>query len=149
MKIALLQNVPNLGEKGEIKDVSDGYGRNFLIKRKLAEILTPKLEKQLALQKEMREKSKIVVAKKYLILKKKIEELKLTFKTKIGETGKVFGSITPVKIIAELKKQGVNLEKEQVLSEPIKTLGEHKIKIKLPQGIETELKIAIEPSVSK
>ena len=149
MKIALLQNVPNLGEKGEIKDVSDGYGRNFLIKRKLAEILTPKLEKQLALQKEMREKSKIVVAKKYLILKKKIEELKLTFKTKIGETGKVFGSITPVKIIAELKKQGVNLEKEQVLSEPIKTLGEHKIKIKLPQGIEVELKIAIEPSVSK
>lgn len=149
MKVALLKDVPNLGKIGDIKEVKDGYGRNFLIRRNLAEILTPKIEKRLALQKEIKEKTKIAVTEKTSALKKTIEELKLVFKTKIGKTGKIFGSVTPIKILGELKKQGVNLEKEQVLSEPIKTLGDHNIKIKLPQGIEANLKITIEQNVSK
>jgi len=145
MRIVLLKDVPNLGKKGDLKDVSDGYGRNFLIKNKLAEILTPQIEKRLAIERLIEEKATAALKNQALALKEKIENLKLVLKTKIGESGQIFGSITPTNILAELGKNGVKLEKNQILSKPIKTLGEHKIKIKLPPGIEAELKIIIEP----
>ena len=78
-------------------------------------------------------------------LKNKIEKIKLTLKAKIGEAGQMFGSITPTNLSTELKKNNIKIEKSQILSKPIKTLGEHKIKIKLPQEMEAELQIVIEP----
>ena len=145
MKIALLKDVSNLGKRGDVKDVKNGYGRNFLIKNKLAELFTPQVEKRLAAERLNEEKTMANLKNQALILKEKIENLKLVLKTKIGESEQVFGSITPIKIKTELKKNGVKLEKNQILSKPIKTLGEHKIKIKLSSGIEAELKIIIEP----
>jgi len=145
MKIILLKDVPDLGKKGDIKDVSDGYGRNFLIRNRLVEILTPQVAKRLEQEREKEEKTAAALKNQTLVLKEKIEKLKLVLKTKIGESGQVFGSITPTKILAELEKNGIKLEKDQLLSKPIKTLGESKIKIKLPQEIEVELKIIIEP----
>ncbi len=145
MKIILLKDVPDLGKKGDVKDVSDGYGRNFLIRNKSAEILTPQAAKRLEIERKKEEKIIVTIKNQALTLKEKIEKLKLVLKTKIGESGQVFGSITPTKILAELEKNGIKLEKDQVLSKPIKTLGENKIKIKLPQGIDAELQIIIEP----
>jgi len=145
MRVALLKDVPDLGKKGDIKDVSDGYGRNFLIRNRLVEILTPQVAKRLEQEREKEEKTAAALKNQTLVLKEKIEKLKLVLKTKIGESGQVFGSITPTKILAELEKNGIKLEKDQVLSKPIKTLGESKIKIKLPQGIDAELQIIIEP----
>ncbi len=145
MRVALLKDVPNLGKKGDIKDVSDGYGRNFLIRYKLAEILTPQVARRSEIEREKEEKIAMALKNQALALKEKIEKLKLVLKTKIGDSGQVFGSITPAKILAELKKNSIKLEKNQVLSKPIKTLGENKIKIKLPQGIDAELQITIEP----
>jgi len=145
MRVILLKDLPNLGKKGDVKDVSDGYGRNFLIRNKLVEILTPQTARKLEQEREKEEKTATALKNQTLALKEKIEKLKLVLKTKIGESGRVFGSITPTKILAELEKNGIKLEKSQVLSKPIKTLGENKIKIKLPQGMEAELKIIIEP----
>ena len=145
MRVALLKDVPDLGKKGDIKDVSDGYGRNFLIRNRLVEILTPQVAKRLEQEREKEEKTAAALKNQTLVLKEKIEKLKLVLKTKIGESGQVFGSVTPTKILAELEKNGIKLEKDQLLSKPIKTLGESKIKIKLPQEIEVELKIIIEP----
>ncbi len=145
MRIVLLKDVLDLGKKGDIKDVSDGYGRNFLIRNKLVEILTPQVARRLEIEREKEEKTAVALKSQTLALKEKIEKLKLVLKTKIGKSGQVFGSITPTKILAELEKNGIKLEKNQVLSKPIKTLGENKIKIKLPQEIEAELKITIEP----
>lgn len=144
MRIVLLQDVKDLGEKGNIKDVKDGYGRNFLIRKNLAKILTPEIENQIKIGKEKQEKDTIKLKSQTEILKENIEKLKLIIKTKIGKTGQVFGSITAIKIANELEKQGIKLQKEQILSLPIKTLGEHKIKIKLPQEIGAELTILIE-----
>ena len=149
MRIVLFQDIPNLGKKGDIKDVSDGYGRNFLIRRKLAEIATPQIEKRLMVQKVKLEKDAAELKQKSLLFKEKLEKTKLVFKTRMGKSGKAFGSITPFKILAELEKKGINLEKEQILTEPIKTLGKNKVKIKLPQGIEAEIDIVIEPEDSK
>ena len=145
MKIALLQDVPNLGKRGDIKDVSDGYGRNFLIKNKLAEILTSQVAKRLETEKNRQEKIAVELKKSTANLKNKIEKIKLTLKAKIGESGQMFGSVTPTDLLAELKKNNIKIEKSQILSKPIKTLGEHKIKIKLPQEMEAELQIVIEP----
>ncbi|MDP2946011.1 MAG: 50S ribosomal protein L9 [bacterium] len=145
MRVILLKDVSDLGKKGDTKDVSDGYGRNFLIRNKLVEILTPQTARRLEIEREKEEKTAMALKNQTLALKEKIEKLKLILKTKIGESGRVFGSITPTKILAELEKNGIKLEKGQVLSKPIKTLGENKIKIKLPQGTEAELKIIIEP----
>jgi len=145
MRVALLKDVPDLGKKGDIKDVSDGFGRNFLIRNKLVEILTPQVARRLEQEREKEEKIAAALKSQTLALKEKIEKLKLVLKTKIGESGQVFGSVTPTKILAELEKNGIKLEKDQVLSKPIKTLGENKIKIKLPQGIDAELQIIIEP----
>ncbi len=149
MKVVLLQDVPGLGKKNEIKNVKDGYGRNFLIRNKSADILTPQIEKRLKIEKAQNDKEIAALEEKSTALKDKIEKLKLAIKTKIGKTGQVFGSITAFKIAAELEKQGIKLKKEEILSVPIKTLGEHKIKIKLPQGTGAELIIIIEPENTK
>ncbi len=148
MKIVLLKDVPNLGKMGDIKEVKDGYGRNFLVRNGLAKLLTPQLEKQAVIMKEGQEKIAGELKQKSLALKENIEKLKLLFKTKIGKTGKIFGSITPIKIITELKQKGINIEKSQILTEPIKIMGEHKIKIKLPQNIEAVLNVTIETEES-
>ena len=144
MKVVLLKDVPNLGKKGDIKEVKDGYGRNFLLRNRLVEILTPHLEKQAILTKEKQEKVAAESKQKVLFLKEQIEKAILIFTVKTGKTGKAFGSITPVKIVAELKKIGIGIEKEQVSMELLKAIGEHLIKIKLPQSIEARLNIKIE-----
>jgi len=145
MRIVLLKDVPDLGKKGDVKDVSDGYGRNFLIRNKLAEILTPQAARRLGQEREKEEKLAAALKSQASALKEKIEKLTLVLKTKIGESGQVFGSVTLTEILAELEKNGIKLEKNQLLSKPIKTLGKNKIKIKLPQGMDAELKIIIEP----
>ena len=145
MRVVLLKDVPNLGKRGDVKNVSDGYGRNFLLRQKLADILTPQLQKALESERKKQDKAALALKENAELLKKKIQDLNLTFEIKVGESGRAYGSVTPLKILTELKKQGVNLEKEQILSEPIKTLGNNKIKIKLRPDIEAYLNITIKP----
>ena len=145
MKVVLLQDVLNLGKRGDVKDVSDGYGRNFLIKNKLAEILTSQVAKRLETEKNKREKITEELKKSAENLKEKIEKIKLVLKATIGKSGQIFGSITPSDLLVELAKNSIKIEKNQILSKPLKTPGEHTIKIKLPQGMEAELRIVIEP----
>ena len=144
MRVALIKDVQNLGKKGDVKDVADGYGRNFLIKNKLAEILTPAILKNIESQKKHKEKLSVELKELSDSLKEKIKNLNLVFKVKAGKSGETFGSVTPLKIQSELKKQGIELEKEQILTKPIKTLGEGKIKIKLYADTEVYLNILVE-----
>ncbi len=149
MKVVLLKDVLNLGKRGDIKNVSDGYGRNFLLRQKLANILTPQLQKTLELEREKQKSVAATLKENSELLKKKIQNLNLVFEIKTGELGRVFGSITPLKIISELKKQGISLKKEQIPAKPIKTLGNSKIKIKLHPDIEASLNILIKPTNDK
>ncbi len=149
MKVVFIKDVLNIGKKGDIKDVKDGYGRNFLLRNKLAEILTPQLQKALKYEREKQEKDAAALKEQSESLKKKIQDLNLIFEIKIGEAGRAFGSITPSKILSELKKQGINLEKEQIPEKSIKTLGESKIKIKLRHDVEAILNISVKPISDK
>ena len=143
MKVVLLKDIPGLGKMGDIKNVSDGYGRNFLLRKKLADILNPSTEKRLKSEREKQEKIAAELKESSELLKKKIENLNLVFEVKVGESGRAYGYVTPLKILSELKKQGINLGKEQIPSKPIKTLGNSKITIKLHPDIEANLNIVI------
>jgi len=143
MKVVLLKDIPGLGKIGDIKNVSDGYGRNFLLRKKLADILNPSTEKRLKSEREKQEKIAAELKESSELIKKKIENLNLVFEVKVGESGRAYGSVTPLKILSELKKQGINLGKEQIPSKPIKTLGNSKITIKLHPDIEANLNIVI------
>lgn len=144
MRVVLIKDVQNLGKKGDVKDVADGYGRNFLIKNKLAEILTPAILKTLESQKKQKEKLSDELKERAELLKEKIKNLNVVFKVKAGKSGEAFGSVTPLKIQSELKKQGIDLEKEQILTKPIKTLGSSKVKIELYPDIEAYLNVILE-----
>ena len=143
MKVVLLKDIPGLGKIGDIKNVSDGYGRNFLLRKKLADILNPSTEKRLKSEREKQEKIAAELKESSELLKKKIENLNLVFEVKVGESGRAYGSVTPLKILSELKKQGINLQKEQIPVKPIKTLGNSKITVKLHPDIEATLNIMI------
>lgn len=145
MKVALLKDVANLGKRGDVKSVSDGYARNFLLKNKLAEALTPEVERKLELEKEKQKKYFLELKERTDALKEKIKKITLVFKVKTGESGQVFGSVTPIKIFNELRKRGISLEKEQILSNPIKNLGGSKVKIILNPDAEVYLNISVEP----
>ena len=149
MKVALLKDIANLGKRGEIKNVSDGYARNFLLKNKLAEILTLNIERRLKSEEEKQKKYFLELKEKEKALKEKIKKLNLVFEIKTEESGQAFGSVTPLKIISELKSRGINLEKEQISSSPIKTAGESNIKIVLRSGDEVFLNVLVKPEENK
>ena len=145
MKIIFLKDIPQVGRKNEVKDVSDGYARNFLFPRNLAKPATADALKNLTVQKTHEEEEKSVEQKKQEAFMEKLKSITLTFKVKIGEKGRAFGSVTPLKISKELEKHGIKIEKESVeLEESIKTTGEHAVKIKFPQGFSGEVKILVE-----
>jgi len=148
MKVVLLKDVSGLGKKGEVREVRNGYGRNFLLARGLAETATIQVLNKLATQKQSQEKHLEKEKSEALALKSKLEKINPVFKVKIGEKGQPFGSITPTKIIQELEKQGIHIGKESLPAESIKTLGSHSLKIKLTNNVEAELKITIEAESS-
>lgn len=144
MRVVLLQDINGLGKKGDVREVADGYGRNFLLRKNLAEAATPQILNRIASEKASGEKHEEKEKTQAAVLKEKLENTDLSFKVKIGEKGRAFGSVTPTKILAELKRKGINLDKELLPRESIKTLGSRKILVKLPYGLEANLKIFIE-----
>ena len=145
MKIILQKDVPTLGKKGEIKNVPDGYARNFLFKKGLAIAATEEATSVLERQKTSDQKKKEKELAQLRELAKKLNSLALKTTLKLGEMGEAFGSVSPAKIISLMKEKGFHIGKSNIaLEHPIKTLGEHKIKIKLEHGLETEIKLTIE-----
>ena len=146
MKVILLKDVPKVGRKNEVKDVSEGYARNFLIRQNLAKPATDGAIKTLSREQNQKGEDKEQERKKYQTLVDKLSLLKVVLKVKIGEKGRAFGSINAGKIQEELRKQGVVIEKEWIqLDDPIKTTGEHHIPIHFPQTVKGTLKVKIVP----
>ena len=145
MKVILLKGIPKLGHKNEVKEVSDGYARNFLFAKNLAKPATPEVLKAIAVQKEREEKEQSVEYQHYKALVEKLKSLELRFKVKMGEKGKAFGSVTPAKIKEALGKHGISIEKESILLEDsIKTTGVRDVKIKFPHDLVGEVKVIVE-----
>ena len=145
MKVILLEDVKSLGKKGEVVNVSDGYARNFIFKKKLGIEATSKNINDLKLQKQNEEK----VAQEHLEaaqeLAKKLEAAKVELKIKTGEGGRTFGSVSSKEIAIAVKEQlGYDLDKKKIqIKEAIRTPGMHLVPVKLHQKVTAELKVHV------
>ena len=146
MKVILLEDVKSVGKKGQVVEVSDAYARNVLFKKKLGLEATGKNMNDLKLQKANQEKvaaENLAAAKE---LAEKLEKSTITLKVKVGEGGKLFGSISS-KEIAEAAKEQLGLEinkKKVVLTSPIKNIGSMDVAIKLHTKVTANLKVHVE-----
>ena len=144
MKVLLLKDVYKLGRAGDVKRVADGYGRNFLIPQGLAILATPGALKQAEQIRTTAAAFRTSLNKELGGVAQQLAKLILTFPAKAGETGKLYGSITPQMIIDAVKeKSGVEVTRRQIDFEPIRTLGEHKIHIRLTMDLIPELTVIV------
>ena len=145
MKVILLQDVRGQGKKGEMINVSDGYARNFLFPRKLAQeatadnINTMRMNDKAKKEKEQRAREEAAA------ISAKLRELTLTVSAKGGGAGRLFGSVTSQEIADALKAQeNIDLDKRRiVIEESIKTVGLYTVKVKLGFGIDAPLKVEV------
>ncbi|MBA4602885.1 50S ribosomal protein L9 [Thermoactinomyces mirandus] len=133
MKIILLKDIKGTGKKGEIKEVAEGYARNYLIPRKMAVAATEGNVKALKEQKKREAKRKVQEQKEAEALARKLSDLKVVLSVKAGKGGRLFGSITSKQISQTLKKNHqLNVDKKKIqLNEPIRSLGVTKVPVKL------------------
>lgn len=139
MRVIFLKDVKGTGKKGEIKEISDGYARNFLFPKKLAVVASEGNLTTLNQQQKKHEEQETEKLKSANVLKSKLEALALSFATKVGKEGKVFGSVTSKQISEQLRSQGVDIDKKQILlNDPIRMVGMTQVSVKIhPQVIAT------------
>ena len=147
MKVILTEDVRNIGKRLEVKDVSDGYARNFLFPNNLAKPATSNALKELDKEKTALEKGDRELKIRLEEIARTLKERHLEFEVKTGESGEVFGSVTKDMILKGLRDTGlIRTERVEIkLGRPLKELGEHKVKMHLKKGITAELKVIICP----
>ena len=145
MKVILLEDVKNVGKKGEVVKVNDGFARNVLLKKKQALEATGKNLNDLKLKKANDDKLAAEHLAAAQALGKQIGEEEITIAIKVGEGGKSFGSVSSKEIAEEVKSQlGHEVDKKKVqLKEPIKAIGTHEVKIKLHPQVTATLKVNV------
>jgi large subunit ribosomal protein L9 len=142
MQVILLENVPSLGKTGDLVKVSNGYGRNYLIPQKKALLATEKSLKAIEHQKRQVQQRTEKTKKDAEKMGQRIEKLSITFVKTVGESGKLFGSVTSMDIENYLKENGIEVDRKKIsLEEPIKNLGIFTVPIKLHPEVTTHLKV--------
>lgn len=146
MEVILLEDVKNVGKKGEIVKVKDGLGRNVLIKKGQALEATQKNRNDLKLKKANDDKVAAENLEAAKELGKKLEEASITVAIKVGEGGKSFGSVSSKEIAEAVKTQlGYDIDKKKVqLKDAIKNVGEYDVKIKLHPQVTADLKVKVQ-----
>ncbi len=145
MKVILLQDVKGQGKKGEVIEVNEGYARNFLIKKGLAEAATASKLNDINQKKAAADYHHAEEVKATRELAKEISGKTFTVRIKAGQGGKVFGSVTGANISDALQQAGYSIDKKKVmLAQPIKNTGVYDIDLKLMEGITSKIKISVE-----
>ena len=145
MKVILLKDVKNVGKKDEIVEVSDGYGRNYLLRNKLAVSASEKAMEILTDQKKQQQQFLEEKKQEAIALKEKIEKIVLTFQIKSGKDGKLFGSVSTVKICELMQKQyNIALDKRKFIDkENITSLGTYDLKIELFKDVIATVEVKV------
>jgi large subunit ribosomal protein L9 len=145
VKVILLKDVKKLGKKGEIKNVSDGYAKNYLIPNKIAEVATEakiKEKKNIQKLKELKKEQEIEKLKNIV---DQINNRSFTVKVKAGESGKLFGSLTADKIASLIKdKTGITIDKRKISTKPIRETGKYDIEISFKEGLKATIHLFVE-----
>ncbi|KKI86564.1 50S ribosomal protein L9 [Niallia circulans] len=139
MKVIFTEDVKGKGKKGELKDVSEGYARNYLIPKNLAVAATSGNLKDLEAQEKSKQKKAEAELQKAKAMKEELEALKIEIPAKAGEGGRLFGAVSTKQIAEALGKQGKKVDKRKIqLDEPIRSLGYTKVPIKIhPEVVAT------------
>ncbi len=145
MKVILLSDVKNVGKKGEVKEVADGYGRNYLVKNGLAVEASKKSMQILSQQKEDEAVKAGELKKQAEKDKAALEARKFIFKAKSGTDGKMFGSLYSIKIAESVNKEtGIKIDKRKfVNNQALTTLGHHEVKVELYKGVIATIHVEI------
>jgi len=145
MNVVFLKNVPNVAKSGEIKDVPDGYARNYLIPNKLAAPATANVKSQLEAQTKAQEKKQAQMEAEYRQMSDNISKMNIVIKAKAGAKSRLFGSITSADIAKELESSGgLVIDKRKIeLAEPIRELGNFEVTIKLCKDFNPKLKVTV------
>jgi large subunit ribosomal protein L9 len=142
MEVILRQAIENLGKPGDVVKVSPGYARNFLLPRGVAYEATPGNLKRIQLERDRLDAAENVRRGGAQEIADRLEQVSLTFSARVGEEGKLFGSVTSADIAQQLEAQGFAIEKRQIdLHEPIKALGVYKIPIRLHADVKPEIRV--------
>lgn len=159
MKVILLQDIENLGKKDDVKNVADGYARNFLLPKKMAVLATPSELKQLEGRKKIEAEKSEEELKALQEVVTQIDGLEIEIPAKVGEDGKLYGSITASQIAQKFKDilslnkvlpEGFDIQPEQIqLAEPIKEIGESEVVIGFAHGLEAKVKVIVVEEKSK
>ena len=145
MKVILLEDIKNIGKKGQIINAKDGYARNYLIPKKLAIEATEANIRNLEAEKRRKEEKEKELLQEARSLEEELMKKTIVIKAKTGEHGKLFGSITTKEISDVLEKEHkITIDKKKFdLEEPIKSVGEYKVRIKLHPQVNAELKVIV------
>jgi large subunit ribosomal protein L9 len=150
MKVLLLKDVYNLGRAGDVKKVADGYGRNYLLPKGMAVLATAGMLKQADRIRTTATKVRELVNAEKSGLSEQLANLELKFTTKAGESGKLFGSITQQMIVDAIKeKLNVEIDRHQVESQPLREVGEHKVRVRLTFDLIPQVKVMVEAEEKK
>jgi large subunit ribosomal protein L9 len=142
MQVILLEDVSSLGKAGDLVKVADGFGRNYLIPHKKAILATEKGIKTLEHQKRLVQHRMAKTKKDIQRTAQEIEALSCTFAKSVGESGKLFGSVTTMEIEAYLKENGIEVDRKKIhMEEPIKSVGMFTVPIKLHPDVVANLKV--------
>jgi large subunit ribosomal protein L9 len=142
MEVILRQAVENLGKPGEVVKVSNGYARNYLLPHGVAFEATPGNLKRIQQERDRLEAAENERRNAAQQLAEKLEQVQLTFSARVGDEGKLFGSVTSADLAQQLEQQGFHIEKRQIdLHEPIKALGVYRIPIRLHADVKPEIRV--------
>lgn len=143
MQIILIQNVSGLGKIDEVKEVNDGYARNFLFAKNLAAPATTRMLADLTARKHKQVKASEQELREQQSMADKLEGLEVEFKEKAEKNGALYAAVGPQKLADALAGKGFKINKDQILMNPAKGAGEHKAKIKFKHGLEANLTVIV------
>ena len=148
MKVILREDVENLGRGGELVEVKPGYGRSYLLPRGLAVVANPKNIREIEHQKGVASAKAAKMKASAEALAKRLSDTPLTLKRKPGEQDKLFGSVTAIDLAEALAQRGLAIDRRSIdLGEPIKTLGDFEVPVKLHHEVVGKVKVKVEAEV--
>jgi large subunit ribosomal protein L9 len=147
VQLILREDVHGLGEAGSLVSVKPGYARNFLLPKGKAMLATESRVNELEHQRSVINERLAKERKSFEALRQKVESTPLSFTAQAGEEGKLFGSITAQQVAEQLAEKGIEVDRRKiVLDEPIKSVGEHRVRLRLRADLEAEIKVKVEAS---
>src|SRR5262252_8727431 len=146
MEVILREHVDNLGKRGEVVKVADGYARNFLLPRKLALVATEGNKKQIERERAKFEAKEAEERKVLEALAEKLNAVEIVIARRVGDTEALYGSVTAADISDALKDKGFDVDKRKIqLAEPLKKVGEVTVPVKLNRDVAARVKVSVAP----